>query len=117
MSGSDNSQLHPVLRDRNEYSQLLEGRIDFKRLFFRMLIYWPWFLVSIVAFGISAYFVNKYSDKVYTGAIVVNISTDSKSGPGGGMEAIMTQIGYYNPRLTFENEVIELKSYSLIEIL
>ena len=110
----------PVFQSENNPDDFIKGaeNTDGKalvKLLLNLLGFWPVYLITAVVFIVTAYFGNKYSDRVYSGKTVINISTDSKSGAGAATEAIMTQIGYYNPRLTFENEVVTLKSYSLIE--
>ena len=96
----------------NGLKELEEG-INVRELVFRFLGEWPIFLGSVFIGLLIAFFVNRYSDVEYEVESVVLIETDNKS--DAGIAQLMSAIGYYNPRLTFENEVIVLESYALVE--
>ena len=91
-----------------------EDGINIQRLLGGIISFWPFYLASIVLFVSGAYLVNRYADRIYKGKIILNIETEGSSA-GAGVEALMTQIGYYNPRLTFENELIQMQSLGLME--
>ena len=97
------------LISRNE-----EDGINIQRLLGGIISFWPFYLVSVILFVSAAYLVNRYADRIYQGTIILNIETEGSSA-GAGVEALMTQIGYYNPRLTFENELVQMQSIGLME--
>ncbi len=89
--------------------------IDIKSLLFRFWGYRFLFLIVVILGLAIAWLINRYSTKIYKTEAIVMIADDNSNGVGAGMEGLMTAIGYYNPRLQFENEVIVLESRSLIE--
>ena len=91
-----------------------EDGINIQRLLGGIISFRPFYLVSVILFVSAAYLVNRYADRIYEGTIILNIETDGSSA-GAGVEALMTQIGYYNPRLTFENELVQMQSIGLME--
>ncbi|MDZ7846881.1 MAG: hypothetical protein U5L96_08965 [Owenweeksia sp.] len=58
-----------------------------------------------------AFLVNRYTERAYDVGSVILIKSDGQG--NAGVEGLMTAIGYYNPRLNFENELVVLKSRSL----
>ena len=88
--------------------------LDLRKFFGMILGTWQVYIISIAVFTIGAFLVNRYSDRIYKGKMVLNINTDGGNS-NGGVEALMSQIGFYNPRLTFENELVVLNSYQLME--
>ncbi len=89
-----------------------EETIDIKSIVFKFLNAWPLFALSLIVGLFIAFLINRYTKKEYNVESVILVDQDKK---GGGMESIMTAIGYYNPRLTFENELVILQSYGLTE--
>ena len=86
-----------------------EQSFDIKKILFSALRYWPYFILSLLLGLGGAYTVNRYTVKLYQSEITLLLNQDGTS--NSGIESLMTKIGYYNPRLEFENEVIGLKSF------
>ena len=88
-----------------------EDSVDIKRLFFRILGSWPIISISMVIGLVIALFIYRYATRIYEVNATVMVDSDQK----GSMESLMSAVGYYNPRLEFENEVVILKSRTLTE--
>ena len=56
-----------------------------------------------------AFIINRYTQKVYSSTAVILLNQEGTT--NSGIEAAMTSLGYYNPRLEFENEIITLSSF------
>jgi uncharacterized protein involved in exopolysaccharide biosynthesis len=83
---------------------------DVKRLFVRVLGAWPIILSSIVVALSLAFLINRYATRIYEVKAVIMASSEQK----GSMESLMSSVGYYNPRLEFENEVVVLGSRTMV---
>jgi len=88
--------------------------IDIKRILYRILSIWP-VLIFTIAVGLSlAYIYNRYTSERFRTHSSLMIGTENNS-KSASAEAIMTMIGYYNPRLNFENAVVVLESRGMAE--
>ncbi|MDX5405199.1 MAG: hypothetical protein LPK28_06835, partial [Bacteroidota bacterium] len=93
----------------NQFDEQGGSSYDFQETFRKILGAWPFILATFLLGLTIALLVNRYVTRKYetSGIMMLNQETNSNS----GVEALMTKIGYYNPRLEFENEVIYLNSY------
>src|SRR5690606_5129671 len=88
--------------------------IDIKRILYRIYSVWP-FIIFTVALGVSAaYIYNRYTSERFRTYSTLMVGTENNS-KSASAEAIMTMIGYYNPRLNFENAVVVLESRGIAE--
>jgi tyrosine-protein kinase Etk/Wzc len=87
--------------------------IDIKELFYKILKYWKYILLSIFVFVISGYFVNRYSTRMYTSKAIILIQEPNTNFSGG--ISIMEGLGFSNPRLNYFNEKLTLESRSQLE--
>jgi len=96
---------------KNTFSHEVEETIDIKKFLFKIIINWYWFALTIVL-GLSiAFFINKYTDPVFS----VNASILVKDKDNSGLNGIIQQLGLYNrfQRKKVENEIGILQSYTL----
>ena len=86
--------------------------IDLKEIFFKILNYWVYILVTVSIFLVVAFVINRYSTRLYKSEMTMLIEDESSS---SGPSAVMERMGYSNPRLNFFNEKLILESFSQIE--
>jgi len=94
----------------NEYNNIPQLEpIDLKELFFKILRYWYFIVVTVVAFLIVAFFVNRYSDRIFNTSISILIE-DSKSGE----DNILSELNLKSSGKNIHNEKYLLESYTQI---
>lgn len=91
-----------------------EDTIDIKKFLFKILSNWYWFVLTVFVASSFAYFINKYTDPIYS----VNASVlvrDKSNSLNSGVQNMMQELGIFNRvrRKNVENEIGILKSYSL----
>ena len=101
--GNGKQIVQPSIDDDDEQS------IDVKKIIFAAIRFWPYFVLSLLIGLGGAFLINRYTTKIYSSQAVLLLNQEGQS--NSGIESLMTKIGYYNPRLEFENEVIDLKSF------
>ena len=87
--------------------------INIKKYLFKILVNWYWFVLSIFAGLTIAYFVNRYSEELYSvnASIIVKDMSDAS-----GVESILYEIfGRRMRKSIVENEISILKSYKLAQ--
>jgi len=91
-----------------------EDTIDIKKFIFKILSNWYWFVLTVFISLSISYFVNKYSDPVYSvnASILVRDKSNSMS---SGVDNIMNELGLFRRirRKNVENEIGILGSYTL----
>lgn len=90
-----------------------DGEMNLKRILMRILGAWPIVLSSIIVALTLAFLINRYATRIYEVKAVIMVKSDKQGGMG--MESLMSAVGYYNPRLDFENEVVILNSRSIVK--
>lgn len=95
-----------------------EENINLYAIFFKYLIYWPWFVASILICFIIAFIYLRYQAPVYkiTSAVLIKEDNSSKRNMGaasGAFEA-MQNLNGLSMSSNFDNEVEILKSRTLI---
>lgn len=91
-----------------------EEKIDYREVFFKYLIRWPWFVVSVVLFlGIAVLYL-RYTTPVYNISASVIIKDDKKGGSNGGMSAL-EDFGLISSSKNIDNEIEIIRSKSLIK--
>ncbi len=100
----------------NRTSNLLsEDNIDIQKYLFKILKYWYWFGIAIVIALGGAYFINHYTNPVYSVSSSILVR-DKSNAYNSGIESIMNELnlkGRFN-RKNVENEKGILGSYTLI---
>lgn len=93
--------------------QQSEG-FSLKNWFFRMLQFWPWFLVSLAICLTLAYLYLRYTNPVYNAVASIMVK-DEKKGAEIIDNSMMKEIGLGSNTKLVENEIEVLKSYDLME--
>ena len=95
-----------------------EGQdINLYALFFKYMVYWPWFVASVLVCCIGMYIFLRYQTPVYNITSSVLIKEDEKKGgnaAANGLAAIQ-DLGMFSMSNNFDNEVEILKSRTLIK--
>ena len=93
-----------------------EQEINLYALFFKYMMYWPWFVASMLACCIGMYVFLRYQTPVYNITSSVLIKEDEKKGANAanGLAAIQ-DLGMLSMTSNFDNEVEILKSRTLIK--
>lgn len=91
-----------------------EEKTDYREVFFKYLIRWPWFVASVVVcLGIAALYL-RYTTPVYNITASVIIKDDKKGGSIGGMSAL-EDFGLVSSSKNIDNEIEIIRSKSLIK--
>jgi len=103
----------------NSAQQIVEEEtIDLRRIFNYFMGNLHWFILSVILCLVVAYFINRYSPRIYNISTTVLIEDDKKSTPwlsGSGPGMDITQgFGMFPSLQNFENQTIILKSYSQV---
>ena len=94
-----------------------EQEINLYALFFKYMVYWPWFVASVLVCCIGMYVFLRYQTPVYNITSSVLIKEDNKKGGAAtamGLAAIQ-DLGMLSMTSKFDNEVEILKSRTLIK--
>jgi uncharacterized protein involved in exopolysaccharide biosynthesis len=101
-------------RDSNSmYNRSEEESLDIRNFLYRILEYWKLVIAGVLIGLIGAWLYIRYSVPTYKGKTIILLADGEKSAPA--MDMLLLSMGYYNPRLKFENEVLILKSVNLAE--
>ncbi|WP_459190416.1 GumC family protein [Parabacteroides sp. APC149_11_2_Y6] len=97
-------------------NQNVEENVDFYALFFKYMVYWPWFVASVLVCCIGCYIYLRYQAPVYNITASVLIKEEDKKGGGASspMSAIQ-DLGMFSMTNNFDNEVEILRSRTLIK--
>lgn len=97
----------------------LEESINVRALLMKYLIYWPWFIISVILCLSCAFFYLRFQTPIYnTTAAVLIKETDPRSKAmtqANGAVAALQDIGGFSMTSNFDNEVEILKSRTLIK--
>ena len=96
-----------------------EEDFNLYRVIFKYLIYWPWFVASVIVCVVGAFIYLRYQTPVYNvGASVLIKEDDPRSramkSSNGALEALQG-MGGFSMTSNFDNEVEILKSRTLIQ--
>ncbi len=90
-----------------------EETLDIKKLLFKYLRYWYWFVIC-VGFALTvAYFYNKFSQTVYRTDATLLIRDDRKGGFRPGQ--VMGELDMFYQRNNVINEMALLRSFSMVD--
>ncbi len=102
------------LKIDNNIIQEQEDTIDIKKFVFKILSNWYWFVLTVFLASSLAYFINKYTDPVYSiqASILVRDKSNSMT---SGVDNILNELGMFKRirRKNVENEIGILNSYTL----
>ena len=91
-----------------------EGGFDFKIILMKLIIYWKWFVVSIVLCLLCAFVYLRYATPVYRIQATVMIN-DEKKGSFQNQMMAMQDFGFVGTTGGVDNEIEILRSKSMIK--
>ena len=101
---------NPQLQEEEEES------INLYAIFFKYLIYWPWFIASVLVFVIGAYVYLRYQTPVYNVKSAVLIKEqDKRRAASNNAFAAIQDMGMLSMTNNFDNEIEILKSKTLVK--
>ena len=104
---SNNNNNNPEGEDRE---------INLYAVFFKYMVYWPWFVASVLACCIGMYVFLRYQTPVYNVTSSVLIKEDEKKGANAASGLAAKQdLGMFSMTSNFDNEVEILRSRTLIK--
>ncbi len=90
-----------------------DNKNELRNLLFNYLIYWKWFILSVILCWAGAWFYLRYATPVYNVSATVMIKDDKKGGRASEMLAL-EDMGFLSSSGSIENEMEILRSKSLI---
>ena len=99
----------------NPMMQQEEEPLNLYAIFFKYLVYWPWFVVSVLVCVVGAYVYLRYQTPVYNVKSAVLIKEQDKGKSAAGAFAAMSEMGMMSMTSKFDNEVQILKSQTLVK--
>ncbi len=100
----------------NEMEEAQEKPFNIYEIVFKYLVYWPWFIISVIFCMVFAFIYLRYSTPVYTVDSKVLIKeTDSRSQSAGSALMALQDMGGFSMTSNFDNEVEILKSVTLAQ--
>ena len=108
-----------MAEDRNYNNPQLqeeEESINLYAIFFKYLIYWPWFIASVFVFVIGAYVYLRYQTPVYNVKSAVLIKEqDNRKQMGNNAMAAISDMGMFSMTNNFDNELQILQSHTMVK--
>ncbi len=101
----------------NNMSELDEEKVNYQELFFRYIIHWPWFVVSVLACLIGAWVYLHFQTPVYQVSASIMIKDDKKGG-GGGSTSDLENLGIggmITSTQSIDNEIEVLRSKTILK--
>jgi len=95
----------------NSNFQEIDDEFDLKKVFFKYLFFWKYFLVSVLFSLSCAYLINKYTPKVYDTTAQIQILDKKQS----SIEMPSAEDLFSNSKINLENEIEILKSAPILE--
>ncbi len=103
------------LQNSNEPFEPYEDSFDFRELFFKCLMYWPWFIVSVLICLGAAWFYLRHTVPVYNITATVLVKDEKKGGNVMGAMTELEELGLFSTSQNIDNEIEVLRSKSLIK--
>lgn len=97
------------------YLEEKEEKTDFKAVFFKYTIHWPWFVACILLCMAGAWLYLRYTPPVYNISASVIIKDNDKNSKASSGMADLEDLGFYSSINNFDNEVEILQSRTLIK--
>jgi len=93
-----------------------EDSFNLYAIIFKYLVYWPWFVASVLVCLIGTFIYLRYQTPVYniTSSVLIK-EQDNKSGGGSNPLAAIQDLGMMSFTNSFDNEVEILKSKTLVK--
>ena len=108
-----------MAEDRNYNNPQLqeeEESINLYAIFFKYLIYWPWFIASVFVFVIGAYVYLRYQTPVYNvkSAVLIKEQDKRRAATNNAFAAIQ-DMGMLSMTNNFDNEIQILQSHTMVK--
>lgn len=96
--------------------QNTEESVNLYALFFKYMVYWPWFVASVLVCVIGTYVYLRYQTPVYniTSSVLIK-EEDKRGGSASNPMAAIQDLGMFSMTNNFDNEVEILRSQTLIK--
>lgn len=91
-----------------------DENIDLKKLFFRMLSYWYYFIIALIVSLACAHFYNKYTTPIYNISTTVLISEENPKLASMNTDKILEGFGLSPDIQNVDNQLFILSSYTLV---
>lgn len=93
-----------------------ESSFDIQDLVYKLMLYWPWFLASVIVCMICGFIYLRYKAPVYQVSGSVLIEEQNKRNTRAASAAIdMSALGMFSMTSNFDNEVVVLSSRTLVK--
>jgi tyrosine-protein kinase Etk/Wzc len=87
--------------------------IDLRRYIGLFLSNWYWFALTLFIAGLLAYFINNYSEKIYTVTASLLIKDDERGTDMTGLDNILSGSNIFRSQQNLQNEIGILKSFDV----
>lgn len=116
MSTTNSSNLvQPQMNPGQDFANQ-ESSFDIRDLVFKLMLYWPWFLASVICCLILGFVYLRYKAPVYQVSGSVLIEEQNKRNSRAANAAIdMSALGMLSMTSNFDNEVVVLSSRTLVK--
>ncbi len=92
------------------------SNFDFKEFLFKCLMYWPWFIVSVIICMTGAWFYLRHTEPVYNISATVLIKDETKGGNVSSAMSELEDLGLFKSSVNnIDNEIEVLRSKSLVK--
>ena len=95
--------------------ELEENNFNLYAIFFKYLVYWPWFLVSVLVCLIGTFIYLRYQAPVYNIKSAVLIKEQDSKHSGNNPLAAIQDLGMMSITNNFDNEIEILQSKTLVK--
>jgi capsular exopolysaccharide synthesis family protein len=93
-----------------------EDGLDFKKLLYTVLQYWPWFLGSLLLCLLFAFLYLRYATPVYRITSKILIKDDKSSPAGSGSQGdLLNELDIFNTKNNVNNEKQVLQTYYVVK--
>lgn len=93
-----------------------ESSFDIRDIVFKLMLYWPWFLISVIICLCTGYIYLRYKAPIYETSGSVLIEEQNKRNNRAANAAIdMSALGMFSMTSNFDNEIVVLSSRTLIK--
>lgn len=103
------------MENPNEMQEAQEKPFNIYEIVFKYLVYWPWFIASVIACLACAFIYMRYSTPVYTvsSSVLIKEADPRSRMMGGTAIAALQDVSGFSMTSSFDNEVEILKSVTL----
>ncbi len=92
-----------------------DSSFDIRDIIFKLMLYWPWFLASVICCLIMGYVYLRYKTPVYEVSGSVLIEEENKRNGRASSQIDLSALGMLSMTNNFDNEVVVLSSRTLVK--